>query len=1656
MGSQPPSAADDTFAFFTYLGSVAFQEKEKSFNEYVAGHSELVNEGATVSPKVFQKLFEEHYEPINQTRSYIVQQLAEIWVKYAAIGKGNTADTPPQQQEEKKQGLKNTSDTGWNASYKFDGLLKRVTAVLVSCSTRVNWHKHHKNNYQGKLLKWLQEKDQLILGSLSDQTTVMIKDDVEAIRNGVALAMQAIVNPMPDKENGQAGKRPTDDEGGGPPSKKPKQHIDAGVWWGSKKEKLISSDQFNNIVRQYKEYLMANPDGAGSDAHRDQMIEFLRRGLESLNLQQYEAKLLLKSEWNFRDKNLSHVATPTFINPEREEFEWRLGKETCRGFNYFKQSMGGGLSAADESKQSNESGSIVSMGHASKALVIGGRVLGGRLLGGASPSKVSQNVSKTRQNARIATGLRWRDPSVLWEQFRSDSIYDPSFYLKAEQLRPAMMDPDRIGTAPMQVHMATMVVIPDGQEWMKILKENDKTTLQNISQKYLEQINIERDQANKFMHNNPGKFFPNEPKLNETGGRQRRRYRYDSMRDSDFARPIGMAFRARMYQIFRLLICWKLYLRGVYTLEQLLSEEKLNLEIWDQHEELYMEWENNRWFELSNEQELRELDNRYDTREWLRAKWVIERQDIDRTLTFLDANPGYFNSPIAAVQAPGGGLAVPSGGPSGPSGSPSGGALNPGGSSGPGGAVPNSPSGNSRLSVPPGPPSYSSRPPSYSPPPTYLAAPPATDKQVEMVDVGTDPEPEDENQIDKASDDEGRALTFLRKAREAYDERLGKAIEDNNALDDEDPGNHALIHRNNLDIMAKQQVIWALDSEIHNLQRSLDPLAKGNYGTGADKRWDLPKDEFYWRYTRRIPKPKQLPLGITSLGLGPMPGEHPAPDIPRILVGALEEFGKPAPKSTQEPNPAGSDLFGKGAGPAEAAPGSGQDPYQTAAGQKVPLQIADIPKDWPGFTMLHRVSWKKTEPSGTAALKWDDWVESVFLALMNSTMNYQQHFPDNSPYKLSDEYLRRHVEGLYRAEFNSAFTHNTMSWREREMGRHKILQGLSDEVNDVLASKGLPKTFAVPGILGPAPVSTAPATPAATQGLLDRLKDLIRRKTDAEREFRPFSELKNSSKKWTAKQEKALKQAAKARKEALARYKAVRNEADPATRAQADLLDQEAQEELKAELTAMSEVRQEMRKKIEAAQAAALKKSQAEQAEMLKKAQEAKDQAAKAAKIKKPAGDTKKAASQTQAQKKAEEEAQKAEAIIKQLEEEIKKAQADAKKAQADAKQAKAKAEAEAKKKAEEAALKVAEEQAKKVAEVDRKKVAEAFKKMLDEQAKKKAEYDAKRAAEAKKEAEEAKKEAEEAKKEAKEAKKEAKEAKKEAKEAKKNAQPPQQDVQQQQQQQQQQISSVQAQYYELFPGFDSWRAKHGWQAQADPGTVHNAWAAEVAQFMTAAYTIVTAPPVAAYGQLVVDSWDHVVRLWKTPAATPWEVTRQRWSHILIGKLNADARVAGKVQPFLSTPPLSPLPTPPITPSKKEPVPAEPVSPPKKKTEPAKPVSPPKRKPVPGVPVSPPKKRSVPAEPVSPPKKRPVPDSPVSPPKKKSVPDASGAPKIPGIPGSDAWPDLKDLLQATWLAIVAHDVLQQQPGNTVNIPSGRPGFPRPVWTTQRDLDVGDL
>ncbi|KAI1175049.1 hypothetical protein F4777DRAFT_345321 [Nemania sp. FL0916] len=1209
--------------FLNYIGTTRYDDSVQDFDSLCTSHAELLN-GQPVSPRIFQRLVNDHFETVIESRTFLTQELEGIEKKYSTL-QDEASD------EAARNDLERLSEVTTAAKDKFQGLLTRVTNVITSCAPNVYWTKHSKKSSRKALIDWLQRKDVHLDGLINSVANVEIQSELESVRSVISRAFTILSNSSAkalsavpaDTSNPNPGKRPLSDDndndnnnnnnnnggGGGdagqPPIKRQRVQVPYGHWWGRHNSKLSCSPAFFGYMRQFRAYIANPPDQPGSFEYKQEIARLLRICLTDVNMSDRYDDLLLMTEWNFRDSNYEHVRGPTFIHPGSSESFWRLGTAGWRGTNDFKRALGGGLtpeelSTADNAPAAAGAG-MLALAHSLKEDKV-------RLRGGADTNPASDE--SRRRAARNATRQPFREPQVLWDYLLSDATYPTGeFADRIRYLRPPMMDPANVGDGINRHRSAMANNMPPAAEWTKVQNTTDPDTLERMADDYERIVERSERRARDFIENNPNHLLPNEPKLNEIGGRNRPQRRYKGLSDGSFARPMAYAFRARIFQTLRLSAVWNLYLaaNNETTLADVLCEEVANLRVWITHERLYLEWENYRFFAFKSDLDSADLQNRYQSRAWLVTAWQRQIAGLQYAIPLLNLYPNYYGNihddrpqmPPPPARGPPPAYLVPPDASPAPTVPPTPVAPTPVAPPAPAVATP---------AVPPTP----VVPPTPAAPPTPMPAGTGDnddrdnngnnnghddddndndddgdqhDRPEDAWMAGSDRYPGPDHTADD-DDDSKTALEIMRRTRDTYENRLNDIIAQNNALDDHDPGNHAIMNRNNMDIMAKQQVIWSLEAEIENLEATLDPLRNNSVGRGARQRWELPEN--YWLHTRPIPPRRVVAKGVTTLGLGPFPGQHPAYDDPRLFLGAVDDFGaEPEPDRSGLYAPAGDSLFSQPAQPAEpaqpAAPGAlglqaavtPQQPDQP--GHYPPTkgldQIKNVPKHWPSFLHLLRESQKDTVPTGLALLTWDAWAETAYNALWDSVKPIQNLLPYSNVFRDPVGGIKTHIRDSYTRRFADV-VHDNIDWRERERRRYALLDALVAEINAGLTASNLPASFPNAASLGlampdpPPQQPDPPADPAVQQAqdTLNDLRDLLQNQNKLELTIHGLMKIKYTNMPFSDQQQSDLDGAQRRKRVLQRRYQARRRDLDAATRARADLVEQEERNKLLGEL----------------------------------------------------------------------------------------------------------------------------------------------------------------------------------------------------------------------------------------------------------------------------------------------------------------------------------------------------------------------------------------------------------------------------------------------------------------------------------------------------------
>ncbi|KAI0200379.1 hypothetical protein F4808DRAFT_470529 [Astrocystis sublimbata] len=1019
MASDPQTPEKNDLKFVEYLGNVGIVETENLLNDFLERHSEL-SDGKPVSPRVFRELFDDHFEPVYVSRSFITEELSTAWGLYAAIDE-------EQDVEETKEELQSISDSGANARRKYNGLFKRLLDIIAEAAPHVNWRSNKTKPPRQDLAEWIDSKHAHFTNLINDPNNNLMKKELEIVQ--AALEQAKVELPVTKDEGAMAymatarsaAKRQQLDDGDGagdgPPTKKVKQEYPAGTWWGAHKEKLSCSDAFFGIIDEYKAYL-ANPGGdlPGSQAYKLKVADFLKRALGDVGMRDKANAILLRHKFRFRESGYDHATT--FVTPGAPEAKIRLssGKPKFYALNDFKKILGGGFSPEELSPE--DLVPPTALAHRMVALAHSQERSGVALRGGASgsgsvladkynyattyPFDIDPERTVHACMVRENMPLRFREPEELWKQLIDDARF-PILTLEQsiEEDRPPMQNSDYVEGKSIDRlrEKLSKIIVPS--EWDTLLREDDQGHIDASAETWDVIVDDAMGKVYDFVWENED-INADAPALLQDGGKDKPKTRYDrKMKDRHFSKILAYVFRARVYHCLLYCLKWRQYLLGNIKLSPLIECEKMLYQIWDWHEELYMNWENNKWFEISDPNARRTLESRYEARDILRQGWMKHMDACDDALKNLARNELYYDGPLAltgsatavitntrAKKQPG----VLISNTRGVGGKPIepfnevdeinsktrevwaaidkeieendakeaaekaeqirlGTYVSPPRMKTPEPWVPTWPGQQRRrLESPPlaSPRTLQSlgytkyhepgRVPEDNPPPF---------RDSDLDDTDDDNDDEDDDDDDAGIDpwtnptgtvtgpqggktqkavvkDTSAALEYLQKVREAYSKNLDDTIEKNHRLDPLDPGNRGPIHANNIDIMAKNQIIWSLDTELHNLSRDIDPLNDGNHGRGATQKWPMPDPDDFLKNTTPIPPQPKVPLGINSLSRGPLLGEHTLPGHPRVFVGAAATFGvDPSPQDKDDTPPLPSYFGPSGSGRAGAGGESG-------------------------------------------------------------------------------------------------------------------------------------------------------------------------------------------------------------------------------------------------------------------------------------------------------------------------------------------------------------------------------------------------------------------------------------------------------------------------------------------------------------------------------------------------------------------------------------------------------------------------------------------------------------------------------------------------------------------------------------------------------------
>ncbi|KAI1074970.1 hypothetical protein F5B20DRAFT_420624 [Whalleya microplaca] len=834
------------------------------------------------------------------------------------------------------------------------------------------------------------------------------------VPKSIAYASQASDN----KNN----KRKGSGNGTGQPSQKrnkgeEEEEEKVGTWYGKNREKLLVNNRFLNVVDEADSYFQAETDGKKIDyaARTAAARTYLIRALETVGLADRIGRL-----------DPIEGVTARFLSPTVTADDQYANFNDHHGLNHYKTELGGGLDQGEEWAQQDLEERILrgeqedqprqSQPRQSQPSRRRG------LFGGAEPRQKPPADLKDllRRIGVNGTYTPYNDLQRL--QKDAELGYREITNWNNEPIYPVMVPGKDLTENPRiairkLIRTATRAL---DLQFDTVRATNNVNDLKRMAEVLANRIDLLRGKAHLFLTTYIDNDIP--IKLQTSEEKKRWKCKVRNIREI-----IPTVFALRLVHAMRLEALWKLYRAEAISTITLLRAEETRLQAWKIHERIWNEYDGCRYFQLKAEHMMSHVRQRVDRRRILIATWDQDIARINDAIETMEKNPDAFPTlsallanQTASGEQPSG--EQPSGAPPPPTSQqppgrqpsgkqPSG--VQPSGKQ-PSGAQPSGeqPSGEQPSGKQPSgkQPSGEQSPwkqpsgeqPSGSLPGTLKeltssnftsaggnAPPPSSFNLLKNLlqsknreDSSEQPEQqtEDNSTVPDRQNAANRANTIdiasLIHARNDYENEIARVKQMNADLDEYDPGDHQHIELNNIDIMAKNQVVAILDKEIAAAQAA-DPFAHDVLGAGVHVRYTAPPVDTYYRDTTRIPPPRRLPLGINSLAGGPLPGEHPVPGLTRVLVGTPAVFGYSSPDDLSAPsdptpgpiNPS-TALGGNTLGQAKPS-GSTEQAEPPAHGDETSSEVRNL--DWSYDRMIkEKKAWLDSQPSTYYTQRKDD------------------------------------------------------------------------------------------------------------------------------------------------------------------------------------------------------------------------------------------------------------------------------------------------------------------------------------------------------------------------------------------------------------------------------------------------------------------------------------------------------------------------------------------------------------------------------------------------------------------------------------------------------------------------------------------------------------
>ncbi|KAI5866636.1 hypothetical protein GGS23DRAFT_615193 [Durotheca rogersii] len=690
---------------------------------------------------------------------------------------------------------------------------------------------------------------------------------------------------------------------------------DGNPWYGEHNERLLINQGFLDTVSAAEDYYKDNPPFNGTPEETDAARAFLSTALYVIGLED-RIEDAIETDSDFYDAKLdikTGFFAPRFLNPEIRSHHLAFrGSGENEGFNEFKARLGGGLSPQEAAG--------INPGEAASHT--------GHLRGGSGSLDASSSPAPSVSAFKQSIGIAWTRPRAEWDQLRRDSEVQtkelPQNVDELQNKRPIMYPGTDMGNGLRGKHSSDFVdaISRNTDTYNAVRRATQPGNLTRLLTRVEQSSDAVRLRVQQFQS-----FI-------DEGAVSRKRYRFTNRNqgNQEFGEALRDVFELRVLQVIRVYIQSRLLEMGEISFIDALQAEAVYLRTLIHHESLWREYDIFRQaYWISSVEQKRIANTRVVIRQGLERFWACRIRDIRTAIERITADPEAFSGKtlpgpesILLADEP---VEIP--------------------------RIDDKVDDkedvglhDDKVEIPPTE-HLADAPPPYKPANTKTADKRPEKRTGESIETTERPtkklftesekrppggpprkllqpteqplkeasqQPAGKSEADLGESGRGAAgelngslLEWLESTRDKYLEALDRAKKRNRYLDAGNPSEYQQIQLNNVDILSKNQMIWQLDTEIHNL-RSVNPLEDRNVGRGADMRYSVPPPHEYWDGTTTLEERKDLPTDITSLAPGPLPGDHPRPGLSRVLVGAPASIGRNPPKlDLAKPSPI--DIF---------------------------------------------------------------------------------------------------------------------------------------------------------------------------------------------------------------------------------------------------------------------------------------------------------------------------------------------------------------------------------------------------------------------------------------------------------------------------------------------------------------------------------------------------------------------------------------------------------------------------------------------------------------------------------------------------------------------------------------------------------------------------